>query len=328
MAENPKIEAGSPCVAVVMAAYNARTTVAAALASALDQPEVAEVVLVDDGSSDGTAAAAHACDDGSGRLRVLSQANGGPSLARNLGVRAVTSPAWCILDADDLFEAGRLGRLLSQGGEDWDMLSDGIRFAAADGSGHEIRPVIGAARELTLAEFVRGNIPRRNAPRRELGFLQPLMRTAFFRENRLEFDVALRLAEDYALFAEALALGARFRAVDAVGYVANITPGSLTHVHGAEDFDVLVDFDQSLAAKPGLSADDRAALAEHAHLMRLKSQYLKVEAALAQGRSGQALRLALRDHHTVGYMFNHRYRAGLARGVRRLLGKGSAPAAA
>jgi len=61
-------------VTVVIAAWRADGTIGRAVASALAQPEAAEVVVVDDASGDdgATLAAARAADDGTGRLIVLA----------------------------------------------------------------------------------------------------------------------------------------------------------------------------------------------------------------------------------------------------------------
>jgi succinoglycan biosynthesis protein ExoU len=70
-------------VAVVIAAHEAGKFIGRAVRSALAEPEVAEVFVVDDASTDDTVAATHAADDGSGRLVVLQQpANLGPGAAR------------------------------------------------------------------------------------------------------------------------------------------------------------------------------------------------------------------------------------------------------
>ena len=61
-------------VCVIIAARNAARTIPAAIASALREPEAAEVVVVDDASTDDTAEVARAADDGSGRLKVMREA--------------------------------------------------------------------------------------------------------------------------------------------------------------------------------------------------------------------------------------------------------------
>lgn len=64
------IDSAENNVCVIIAAKNASDTIGLAVASALREPEVAEVVVIDDGSTDGTAAAARQADDGSGRLII------------------------------------------------------------------------------------------------------------------------------------------------------------------------------------------------------------------------------------------------------------------
>src|SRR5262245_62748003 len=77
----------APRFSVVIAARNAERTIGAAVDSVLAQTETSlEVMVVDDGSDDRTAAivAAHADP----RVRVLTQPNAGPAAARNAGIRA------------------------------------------------------------------------------------------------------------------------------------------------------------------------------------------------------------------------------------------------
>jgi glycosyltransferase involved in cell wall biosynthesis len=60
-----------------------------------------ELIVVDDGSSDDTAAIASAFGDD--RIRVVTQENRGPAAARNLGLRLATTPLVSTLDSDDLW---------------------------------------------------------------------------------------------------------------------------------------------------------------------------------------------------------------------------------
>ncbi|MBB5751649.1 glycosyltransferase family 2 protein [Prosthecomicrobium pneumaticum] len=86
---------------VVIPAYNAAATLAETIASAFAQTEPPQaVVVVDDGSSDGTAAVAAAIDP---RVRVIRKANGGPGSATTAGIHAVATPYFATLDSDDLW---------------------------------------------------------------------------------------------------------------------------------------------------------------------------------------------------------------------------------
>src|ERR1700684_4112944 len=99
----------APCVAIILAAYNASGTVGRAVRSALAEPETAEVIVVDDDSTDDTTAQAAAADDGSGPLRLASLTrNEGLAAARTLAIEQSTAPWISVLDADDFFLPGRL----------------------------------------------------------------------------------------------------------------------------------------------------------------------------------------------------------------------------
>lgn len=97
-------------VSVVIPAYNAGSTISAALSSVTAQTAVPdEIVVVDDGSTDGTSEIVRA----SGwPVRLLQQDRGGPSAARNAGIAAASGELIAFLDADDEWHPEKLERQL------------------------------------------------------------------------------------------------------------------------------------------------------------------------------------------------------------------------
>jgi len=93
-------------VTVVIPAWNRAREVGEAVASVRAQRrQPAEILVVDDGSTDDTAGAAERAG-----ARVLRQANQGVSAARNAGIRAAGQDWIALLDSDDLWEPDRLSR--------------------------------------------------------------------------------------------------------------------------------------------------------------------------------------------------------------------------
>lgn len=113
----------APSFSVVIAAYQAEATVTAAVTSALEQTLPAlEVIVCDDGSTDGTAdALAPFRND----VVLLRKENGGEASAKNAAVNASRGEYVAILDADDLFLPRRLEALNAAASErpDLDILT-------------------------------------------------------------------------------------------------------------------------------------------------------------------------------------------------------------
>jgi len=104
---------GPFAVSVVIPAHDALPDVLVAVESALAQTRPpAEIVVVDDGSSDGTGAAVEERfgRDPRAAVRVLHGRFGSAAAARNAGWRAATAPWIALLDADDVWEPEKLER--------------------------------------------------------------------------------------------------------------------------------------------------------------------------------------------------------------------------
>lgn len=257
-------------VCIIIAAKNAADTIARAIASALAEPEAAEVVVIDDGSTDDTAAVAHTADDGTGRLNVVRfNENRGPAAARNHAISISKCPLLGILDADDFFFPGRLRQLLSE--DDWDFIADNIAFidaAQAETAYGKIDHFTPRPRLLDLIGFVEGNISRRGVRRGEIGFLKPLMRRSFLDEHRLRYKEDLRLGEDYDLYARALARGARYKIIHSCGYAAVVRGSSLSGSHRTADLKRLYEADRAILAEASLNSNAAAAIRRHERHIR------------------------------------------------------------
>lgn len=93
-------------ITVVIPAYNSEGYITAAIASVLAQTRApAEILVIDDGSTDSTAASARALG-----ARVVVQSNQGPAAARNVGIREAHQAWIAFLDADDTWTRDKLDR--------------------------------------------------------------------------------------------------------------------------------------------------------------------------------------------------------------------------
>ena len=94
-------------ISVVIPLYNKEASIAQSLKSVLSQEyDDFEVVIVDDGSTDGSVGVVEAINDS--RIRLIKQENGGPSKARNTGVKNAKGEWVLFLDADDELLTGAL----------------------------------------------------------------------------------------------------------------------------------------------------------------------------------------------------------------------------
>lgn len=215
----------TPTFSIVIPAYNAEETLGEAVESVLAQTEQDfEVIVVDDGSSDSTAAVAASFEDQ--RVRLYKQVNAGPSAARNRGIVHAVGKYVSFLDSDDLLlpdYLAEMGQILDDNQQvgfaythafTLDVMSNRFR-ANLTGSYHQPRTPI-LPREEFIAELLHRN------------FLQASSTT--IRRAVLEqvggYDESLSHGEDWELWLRIANSG--FEAVHVAGplTVARSRPGS------------------------------------------------------------------------------------------------------
>ena len=107
-------------VSVIIPAYNAERWLVTAICSVLEQLPELEVIVVNDGSTDGTLGVARSIKDP--RIVIVDKLNGGVSAARNAGIEMAKGAYITFLDADDAMAPGNLAiklETLERTGVDW-----------------------------------------------------------------------------------------------------------------------------------------------------------------------------------------------------------------
>ena len=173
-----------PLVSIIIPNYNYGDFIASAIESALNQsyPNV-ETIVVDDGSSDSSCAVMASY---SGRIDAIVKKNGGPSSARNAGIRLSRGELLLFLDSDDILFPRAVEKLVNAylvGGSDQLVYGDSLFFhGSASWSVKRRNPSGHIWRELLNGNFICCH---------EVLVLRRLV----LEENG--FDEAMRMCEDF-----------------------------------------------------------------------------------------------------------------------------------
>jgi glycosyltransferase involved in cell wall biosynthesis len=272
-----------PTVSAIIPTYNRAALLVEAVESALAQrrpPD--EILVVDDGSRDDTAARMAAYGE---RVRYVRQANAGPSAARNHGFRLARGEYLALLDSDDLWTPDRLERQLEvlqrhpdtdvvfgrevlfgagQPDRDWNLHDPEVRRVLAQTAG-PLDPV--------LPLLIRENVVPTS--------------TALFRRALLDraggIDESLRQAEDWDLWLRFALAGARFAHVP--------SPLCRRRMH---DSNLIHDKEARMKATLAVLERHRPAFGEHAGLAELRISQVAYDlgsSMLYRRRFGEAARL-------------------------------------
>ncbi len=109
-----RAEGHEALVSVVTPAFNAAATLAETLTSIRSQTyKNLDIIVVDDGSTDDTAAIVRSHMEHDPRIRLVQQWNGGVASARNAGIRASKADFVAFIDADDLWHPSKISKQMA-----------------------------------------------------------------------------------------------------------------------------------------------------------------------------------------------------------------------
>lgn len=217
---------------IAVACFNAQRHLAVALGSLLAQTRSDfEVIVVDDCSTDASAALAAQIGARDPRVRVdRLAANGGPAAARNRALQLARGTWFAVLDADDFFAPDRLERMLALASDhDADLVADNLLVFDESGAAPAQLFLAPANSGLLvdLERYLSETVMFR--PGANYGYLKPMFRTALLRSLPYAYDERLRIGEDDDLVLRLLMGGARYWIDREPRYAYRRHAGSISH---------------------------------------------------------------------------------------------------
>ena len=222
-----------PKYSVIVPVYNVKEYLAECVESVLNQkgePSL-ELLLVDDGSTDGSGSLCDEWAEKDGRVRVIHQQNAGVSAARNRGMEEAQGEYILFLDSDDYWLPELLACAETLVGEKPDVFLMGTCRFNENGVVRHFVPAYlpeGQSGQRYLEElFAQGNVP------------EPFVcaygyRRNFLDEHELRFNVRMRSSEDFDFHMRALPLAKSIRGTAQTLYQYRVREGSLSKTLSAE----------------------------------------------------------------------------------------------
>jgi succinoglycan biosynthesis protein ExoO len=278
---------------VIIPAYNVSGTVERAIRSVAAQTLPLEILVIDDCSTDNTVEVVQALARELPFLRLYSTpVNGGPSVARNVGLRAAKGDWIGLLDADDAWKPGRLQRLLEVAvATSADFVADNLVMwdAVAGAVSHpKYYDLPESQKQITLLDMFRAEDDF-NFSKDSYGIMKPICRRAFLVDHKLEYDENLDLAEDFVLYVDSLFKGAKIILIDEAYYLYSVPFGRSPDSRTLLDFRKLKGIPDLISCKYGdrIDADLQRSIDNYRKTMGL---ILESNVARSYKRSGQYAR--------------------------------------
>lgn len=181
-------KAHNPSISVIVPIYNASKWLDRCINSILNQSYTDfELILVDDGSTDGSGDLCDEFAQSDSRIKVIHKPNGGVSSARNIGIDMAKGDYLTFCDADDTVDKQWLETFILNIG-DADVCVQNIRTISTDGSvaylcvndstGHELRDFLIVIKDVLGYQFCK------------------MYRTEILTLNHIRFNTEVHIQED------------------------------------------------------------------------------------------------------------------------------------
>ena len=215
-------------VSVVIPVYNGERFLREAVDSVLRQKySPVEIIIIDDGSTDGTANVTRSLPE---PVRYLRQSNQGPAAARNRGIEHAQGSLLAFADADDLWPA--------------DKLELQLPFFMNDPA---VDIVMGRIQQVLLSETADGQTQSTEfaEPTFSVNLGSAIIRKSVFDRVGL-FDETMRYSEDVDWFMRAREAGAAIKTIDAVTLLYRQHEQNMTRGKSTSELNVLKALKKSL----------------------------------------------------------------------------------
>ena len=215
-------------ISVVIPVFNGERLLREAVESVLAQKYLPlEIIIVDDGSTDGTATVARGFSE---TVRYLYQKNEGPAAARNRGIEQARGNLVAFADADDLWPPNKLELQ--------------VPYLTQDPA---IEIVMGRIQQILLSETSNGKTQPTDLaePAFSVNLGSAIMRKSVFERVGL-FDETMRYSEDVDWFMRAREDGVAIKTIDAVTLLYRQHENNMTRGKSAAELNVLKALKRSL----------------------------------------------------------------------------------
>ena len=206
-------------ISVIMPIYNAYEYLKPAIDTVLSQTlREFELICIDDGSTDGSLAMVKSYQESDERIRIVTENNAGPSVARNKGIVRARGEFIIFLDADDVYEPNLFEALYKAATEK----ELDIAVSSFDILNNKQGKYSHASPEPHADIFASGAVVSKNEfPNYILqstsGYVwNKLFRTSFIKEKELVFAPELYVFEDVHFVCTALSLASRVAKCDEI----------------------------------------------------------------------------------------------------------------
>jgi succinoglycan biosynthesis protein ExoO len=244
---------------VIIPAYNVSGIIGRAIRSAAAQTfSPLEILVIDDCSTDHTVEVVKALGREIPSLRLLSTpANGGPSAARNAGLREAKADWIALLDADDAWKPGRLERLSEvASATSADFVADNLVMWDPVAQA-QFKPTYfelpEPRKQITLLDMFRAD-DNFNFSKASFTLMKPIFRRKFLAEHKLEYNESMKVGEDFNFYVEGLFNGAKLILIDEAYYIYSMPSspsGRSPHSRSIQDISKLPDLSDLMTQKYG-----------------------------------------------------------------------------
>lgn len=205
----------TPRIFVVIPVYNAEATLSACTSSLKAQTFTDwQAVLVDDGSTDGSAALCDAICAADSRFQVIHQPNGGPTAARNAGMDIMRGEAVTFLDSDDILPPEFLQELWNAL-EGRDLVICSIEEHRLDGSQQRMAL---SAKGYSTAAYLRALVLGEFPPLLALSCVNKLYRIDLLQQYSIRQPANIHRGEDAVFNLRYLHHARQIAAIDTTSY--------------------------------------------------------------------------------------------------------------